>query len=133
MAHGVLQLAMPKPAAAVMVLLHAQHNLAPAKSACVPGRHTEHVPPTLPELPAAHAESGGSVTSVSAPHVLHTTAPVALVFPLAHAVGEVAPTADTELPAGLSQHEVAPGKSVNFPAGHAAQLPPILPRLPAGH
>jgi hypothetical protein len=60
-------------------------------------------------------------------------APVTLVFSLAHVVGEVAPAAGTKLFARLSEHEVAPGKSVNFPAGHTAQPPFALVKLPAAH
>ena len=38
------------------------------------------------------------------------------------------------VPAAHVQHEVAPTKSENLPAGQALQsLPPLLPKLPAAH
>ena len=63
MAHGLLQLAKPKPTAAV-VLLHAQHDVAYGASRAsvyVPGGHKAQAPPALPKLPAPHCEGNGTV------------------------------------------------------------------------
>ena len=66
MVHGLLQLAKPKPTAAV-VSEQAQHDGVLVRSVYVPGGQGEQLPSALPKLPAPHVEGEGMLKLKSTP------------------------------------------------------------------